>query len=156
MHNNHNANLELIDGLLITGFTVSEVSFGIDAQLVLEVVKVGEVTPVHGAPVGVSGIRNLRGRIVTVVDMAAHLEMGSIVLQPESRLLIMDHQGETFGFLVEAVTDAFVLDAKFMTTPPSSLAPALRSRVSGVYREGDHLTAILDAGALFRWKDEAE
>jgi hypothetical protein len=37
---------------------VGDAAFGIDARLVLEVVKVGEVTPVHGAPPGVSGVRN--------------------------------------------------------------------------------------------------
>jgi len=57
------------DGLLVTGFTLGESAFGIEARLVQEVVKVGEVTPVHGAPSGVTGIRNLRGRVVTDIEM---------------------------------------------------------------------------------------
>lgn len=142
------------DGLLVTGFTVADASFGIDARLVLEVVKVGEVTPVHGAPSGVSGVRNLRGRIVTVVDMAAHLGLGSIELDPETRLLIMDWQGESFGFLVDAVTDAIALNAERIGTPPDGIAPELRSRLTGVWRKNDTLTAIIDAEALFQWSEE--
>lgn len=142
------------DGLLVTGFTVCDAAFGIDARLVLEVVKVGEVTPVHGAPPGVSGVRNLRGRIVTVVDMAVHLGLGCVEIGPETRLLIMERQGESFGFLVDAVTDAIALDPERISAPPDGIAPELRSRLTGVWRENDNLTAILDAEALFKWNDE--
>jgi len=142
------------DGLLVTGFTVAGASFGIDARLVLEVVKVGELTAVHGAPPGVCGVRNLRGRIVTVVDMAVHLGLGAVEIGPETRLLIMEHQGEPLGFLVDAVTDAIALDMKRIGAPPAGMDPDLRSRLSGVWRENDSLTAIIDAGELFKWNDE--
>lgn len=142
------------DGLLVTGFTVADASFGIDARLVLEVVKVGEVTPVHGAPQGVVGIRNLRGRIVTVVDMAEHLRLGYVENGPETRLLIMERQGEPFGFLVDAVTDAIALDTERIGAPPAGMDPGLRSRLTGVWRDGAILTAIIDAEALFKWNDE--
>jgi purine-binding chemotaxis protein CheW len=142
------------DGLLVTGFTVDDASFGIDARLVLEVVKVGEVTPVHGAPSGVTGIRNLRGRIVTVVDMATHLGLGRVETGPETRLLIMEHLGEPFGFLVDAVTDAIALDVKRIGAPPVGMGADLRSRLTGVWRESDHLTAVLDAEALFKMMND--
>ena len=45
---------ETADGLLVTGFSLGDAAFGVDARLVLEVVKVGEVTPVHGAPPALS------------------------------------------------------------------------------------------------------
>lgn len=149
-----NDNNQVIDGMLVTGFTVNDAAFGIDAQLVLEVVKVGELTPVHGAPSGVSGIRNLRGRIVTVVDMAEHLGLGCIEIGPQTRLLIMEHQGEPFGFLVDTVTDAIVLNTERIITPPAGMAVVLRNRLIGVWREGDCLTAILNADSIFRWNDE--
>lgn len=142
------------DGLLVTGFLVGNASFGIDARLVLEVVKVGEVTPVHGAPPGVSGIRNLRGRIVTVVDMAVHLGLGCVNHTPETRLLIMEHQGEPFGFIVDAITDAIALDVENLGPPPASMEQELRKRLSGVWREGETLIAIIDAEKLFKWNDE--
>lgn len=140
------------DGLLVTGFTLGEAAFGVDAQLVQEVVKVGELTPVHDAPPGVVGIRNLRGRIVTVVDMSTHLDLGSVAISPNNRLLIMEHQGESYGFLVDAVTDAMTLDEESIIAPPASLDPALRGRLLGVWRKGDRLTAILDPQTLFQWE----
>jgi purine-binding chemotaxis protein CheW len=144
---------ETADGLLVTGFTLGDASFGVDARLVQEVVKVGEVTRVHDAPSEIVGIRNLRGRIVTVVDMALHLDLGSVAVGPESRLLIMEHQGESYGFLVDAVADSIALDEELIAAPPASLEPALRGRLLGVWREGEHLTAILDPQALFQWEE---
>jgi purine-binding chemotaxis protein CheW len=148
-------NDESTDGNLITGFTVSDASFGVDARLVLEVVKVGDLTQVHGAPRDVVGLRNLRGRIVTVVDMATHLGLGSVEIGPDSRLLIMESHGESFGFLVEAVTDALSIELSGLGTPPASLDPVLRGRLLGVWREGERLTAVLDPAVLFRWEESA-
>lgn len=147
---------ETADGLLVTGFSLGAAAFGVDARMVLEVVKVGELTPVHAAPTGVVGIRNLRGRIVTVVDMAVHLGLGCVETGPETRLLIMEHQGESYGFLVDTVTEAMALDADCITPPPPSLDPALRSRLRGVWRDADRITAILDPQALFQWEETAQ
>ncbi len=142
------------DGMLVTRFTVGTASFGLDARLVLEVVKVGDLTRVHNAPAEVLGIRNLRGRIVTVVDMAMHLKLGKVNPDAENRLLIMEHQGEPYGFLVDTVSDATAMPEDAMETPPASLAPALRRRLLGVWRQGAQLTAILNSEALFQWNEE--
>jgi purine-binding chemotaxis protein CheW len=141
--------------LLVTGFTLGTSSYGVDAHRVQEVVKVGELTRVHGAPRGVVGIRNLRGRIVTVVDMATHLDLGTVTPGPESRLLIMEHLGESYGFLVDAVTEANELSEDRLGVPPASLDPALRARLRGVWRKEGTLTAILDTDALFQWEAES-
>lgn len=144
-------NVETSSGILVTTFALGGASFGVDARLVQEVVKVGDLTPVHDAPPEVVGIRNLRGRIVTVVDLAVHLGLGTITPGPENRLLIMERQGEYFGFLVDTVTDAVHLEEGQLTTPPASLDPSLARRLQGVLRETDRLTAILDPKAMFSW-----
>ena len=146
---------ELDDGLLITAFMLGEATFGVNARLVQEVVKVGDLTCVHHAPTAVVGIRNLRGRIITVVDLAVRLELGCATLGPDARLLIMEGQGEPIGFLVDTVIDAIAVTAERITPPPVSIAPALRRSLRGIWREGDRLIAILDPPALFAW-DEAE
>lgn len=140
-------------GLLMTCFKLGGAAFGIDARLVQEVVRSGEITPVHGAPSDVIGIRNLRGHVVTVVDTATHLGLGKIKESPNTRVLIMEREGEYYGFLVDAVTDALSLEEDRIGPAPSSMDPALRSRLRGVWREGGQLTAILDPDELFRWNE---
>ena len=142
--------------LMVMGFMLGDASFGVDALLVQEVVKVGDITRVHGAAAGVVGIRNLRGRIVTVVDMARHLGLGCVTPGPDSRLLIMEADGEAVGFLVDLVTDANALARERIGPLPASLDPALRSHLRGVWREGDRLVALLESQTLFRWDDPDE
>ncbi|MCC7221889.1 MAG: chemotaxis protein CheW [Candidatus Contendobacter sp.] len=144
---------ELDEGLLITTFMLGDALFGVNAWLVQEVVKVGGLTRVHHAPTAVAGIRNLRGRIVTVVDLALRLELGCVTLGPDARLLIMEWQGEPVGFLVDTVTDAITVSEERITPPPASIDPVLRRSLRGIWREGDRLIAILDPPALFQWDD---
>jgi purine-binding chemotaxis protein CheW len=146
---------DLDEGLLITAFMLGDATFGVNARLVQEVVKVGSLTCVHHAPAAVAGIRNLRGRIVTVVDLAVRLELGCATLGPEARLLIMEWQGEPIGFLVDAVTDAIVVNEDRIAPPPASIDSVLRGKLHGIWREGDRLIAILDPPALFQWDDAA-
>lgn len=138
---------------LVTCFNLARGVFGINAQLVQEVIKVGELTQVYGAPDEVVGIRNLRGRIVTVIDMAAHLGIGRVEMGPETRLLIMEHEHEHYGFLVDSVIEAIDLEHDQIDIVPSSLDSALRSRLLGVWRQADGLTALIDPDQLFTWPD---
>ncbi|MCL2102858.1 MAG: chemotaxis protein CheW [Syntrophorhabdaceae bacterium] len=142
------------DGVLVSCFMLGDSSFGVDARLVQEVVKVGELTHVSNAPIDVVGIRNLRGRIVTVIDMAVALSLGKVESGSEARLLIIENRGETYGFMVDAVTGNVELDEKQVTTPPASMDPSLSSKLFGVWREKGKLLALIDTEKLFQWSDQ--
>ena len=63
--------------LLVATFLLGEAIFAIDTALIQEVVMTGDLTPVRHAPGYVAGIRNLRGRIITVIDLRVRLGLGS-------------------------------------------------------------------------------
>src|SRR5208337_4889093 len=96
------SNPETAEDLLISTFQLGDDDgvFGIDATLIEEVVMVGELTPVRHAPAYVAGIRNLRGRIITVIDLCVRLGLGAVKIGPECRILIADWRGEPVGLLV--------------------------------------------------------
>ena len=109
--------------LLVCTFVLgNEGAFGIDATSIQEVVMVGEITPVRHAPAFVAGIRNLRGRIVTVIDLCVRLGLGSVRVSPESRVLIADWKGEPVGLLVDRVAEAVVLEPGGLERAPSNLS----------------------------------
>lgn len=143
--------------MLLACFRIGNANFGVDARLVQEVVKSGEITTVHDAPPEVVGIRNLRGRIITVIDLAAHLDLGQVEeTGPGTKMLIMEHLGESYGFLVDAVTEAFAMDEKQIAESPPNLDPVLRERLLGVWRDHDELTAILDSSKFFEWQNSTQ
>lgn len=122
--------------------------FGIDASQIQEVVMVGEITPVRHAADYVAGIRNLRGRIITVIDLGVRLGLSSVEIGLDSRILIADWKGEPIGLLVDRVADAVALEAGDLEPAPPNLHGVQMQKLRGVFRSGDRLAALLDLAAV--------
>ncbi len=136
------------DGLLVAAFLLGGAAYGVDAREVQEVVKPGDITRVHHAPPEVVGIRNLRGRIVTVLDLRLCLGLGNVVPSPDNRALIVDSHGETIGLLVDAVEDTFTTTMEALAPPPPNLPGPQSRSVRGVCRGGARLVSLLDLSVL--------
>jgi len=132
--------------LLIATFQVGNHDgiFGIDATLIQEVVMVGELTPVRHALDYVVGIRNLRGRIITVIDLGVRLDLGFVAIGPDSRILIVGWKGESIGLLVSRVADAIAVQENDLEAAPPNLHGVQMQKLLGVFRSGHRLAALLD------------
>jgi purine-binding chemotaxis protein CheW len=144
------SNPDTAEDLLIATFQLGgdDGVFGIDATLVQEVVMVGELTPVRHSPDYVAGIRNLRGRIITVIDLCVRLGLGSVEIGPESRILIADWKGEPVGLLVDRVADAITVGAGELESAPPNLHGVQMQKLLGVFRTGERLAALLDLAVV--------
>ena len=129
---------------LLAAFSLGASLFAVRADLVQEVVRVGELTPAHHAPPFVVGIRNLRGRIVTVVDLAVCLGLGVVEPSPDNRVLIVDSQNEPVGVLVDAVADTLSIGPDDVSPPPPNINGVQSQNLTGVCRFGERLVALLD------------
>jgi purine-binding chemotaxis protein CheW len=142
------------DLLTATFFLRNDLLFGINAILIQEMVMVGELTTVRHAPDFVAGIRNLRGRIITVIDLAVRLGIGSVEIGPDSRILIADWKGEPVGLLVDRVSDPIALAPDDLEPAPSNLNGVQMQKLLGVFRSGERLAALLDPVAIFGHDDQ--
>lgn len=133
---------------LISTFRVGKTLCGIDAMRVQEVVRVGEVTRVHRAPNHLVGIVNLRGKIVTVLDLGVTLELGKLNITPESRIFIIEWQGEYVGMLADSAGDVVSLQAEQVAPPPANFHGVQGRYFTGVCQHQDKLIAILNADAV--------
>jgi len=84
-------------------FRVAEEAYAVSVSHVLEVANLGEVTPVPGARREVLGVRNLRGKILPVIDLAALL--GTSRAAPPVRLLVAEADGRQAGLAIDEVTE---------------------------------------------------
>jgi purine-binding chemotaxis protein CheW len=84
-------------------FRLADESYAISVLNVLEVAGLGEVTPVPGAPTQILGVRNLRGKILPVIDLAALL--GTQRARPAARLLVTESDGRQAGLAIDEVTE---------------------------------------------------
>ena len=130
-------------------FRIGKEAFGVDIFAVREIVKAQEITPVPGTNDYVLGIINLRGKIISVMDLAARLGLGAANVDRASRILVVDLDGFTGGFLVDAATEVLKL-------PDASIDPApeeLKNTIHDDYLEGvgkleDRLVIILNLRRL--------
>jgi purine-binding chemotaxis protein CheW len=138
------------DTLLVSVFRLGDAMFAIPAAQIQEVVQMGSVTPVHHAPACIVGIRNLRGRIVTVMDLGMRLELDDALRGPDSRILIVDSEGELVGLLVDRVDDTIFLQPENMSPPPPNLGALQADALRGVYRCPNGLVTLLDHKTILK------
>ncbi len=132
------------EDLLVATFRLGGGTFGIDTALIQEVVMTGDLTPVRHAPGYVAGIRNLRGRIITVIDLRVRLDLGCVECDPENRILIVDWKSEPVGVLVDRVADTIPVGTDALQAVPPNLHGVQMRNLLGVFRSGERLVALLN------------
>ena len=133
---------------LVVSWTIQGALCGLDTDPVQEIVRVGHITPVHQAPVYVLGIMNLRGRIVTVIDLGIILDLGHTEIIEDSRILIVDWHGEQVGLLVERNSGVVAIQSSQMRPPPENVRGVQGSMLEGVCLVDGHLIGILNLASI--------
>jgi purine-binding chemotaxis protein CheW len=116
----------------------------LDATGVQEVMRLGRLTSVHHALPEVLGVINMRGRIVTILDLGLRLGFEKAVPAPESRVFIVEDQGEFIGLLVDSVAQVVELERSSLEPTPANMASANSRYYKGVFRNGGRVTTLLD------------
>lgn len=128
--------------------TIDGQMFGIHVMQVQDVLGLQRVTRVPLAPPEVEGSLNLRGRIVTAINMRTRL---GIALQPEnskSMSIVVDHRGDLFSLTVDGVGEVLSLPDSQFEKVPATLDKVWRQHASGIYRLDGELLVILDVTGM--------
>jgi purine-binding chemotaxis protein CheW len=144
----------LDESMLIATFHLGGALFGIDARQVQEVVKLGDLTCVHHSPSYVLGIRNLRGKIVTVIDLSECLELGASSITPDTRILIFEWLNEPIGLLVDSLSDTIAITPDKIEAAPPSLHGIQGKNVLGVCRSANRLVALLNPDTILQTEND--
>ena len=138
--------------LEIATFYIGDALCGIDILKIQEINKLTEFTWAPNAPEYVLGVMNLRGKIVTVIDIGKKLGLSPIQKGKENRNIIIDSRGECIGLLVDSVCDVVSADENAIDQPPPNIGGLKGSYFEGVYKTDKNLIGILDVEEVF--KDE--
>ncbi len=125
-------------------FFVADLFFGVDVLHVQEVLRFQPMTGVPQAPEVVEGLINLRGQIVTAIDMRKRLQLPT---RPEDQTpmnLVVRTSDGPVSLLVDEIGDVLEMDATTFERPPENLDPAARDLIRGVYKLQDRLLLVLD------------
>lgn len=142
------SNTEVSQTALVSTFYIADALCGIDTSSVQEVIQVDGVTKVHHAPDFIEGIINLRGKIVTIIDLSRKLDLPRSEITDESRMFIVEWKDEYVGMLVDVVTDALAVDLNKLSPPPANIGMVQGKYFKGVCQPQQELVAILDLDAV--------
>ena len=129
-------------------FRVADLQFGVDVLHVQEVIRFQELTHVPLAPPSVMGLINLRGQIVTAIDMRRRLGLApSTVDEPPMNVVL--RQGDSIvSMLVDAIGDVLEVDDSHFDVAPETLDNLTRSVISAICKLDDGLLLVLDSTAV--------
>jgi purine-binding chemotaxis protein CheW len=96
------------------------------------------------SPPEVAGVLNLRGRIVTLIDMRCRLGLGSRENGQQWMAIGVESRGESYGLLIDSVGEVLKLDNQSWEPNPSNLDARLASVSTGIYRLDSQLLMVLD------------
>jgi purine-binding chemotaxis protein CheW len=122
--------------------------FGIPILQVQDVLGPQKVTRVPLAPRAVAGSLNLRGRIVTAIDVRACLGMPPIEKTGLDMSVVVENGGELYSLMIDRVGDVMSLPARDFEKSPPTLDPQWRGVCQGIYRLKDRLLVVLDVPRL--------
>jgi len=133
---------------LVSTFYVGGTLMGVNAMNVQEVVQLNNLTPVHHASPYIAGIINLRGQIVTVVNLKERLEITPLEDQAAREIFIVSVQGENIGLLVDEAADVIPADLESLAPLPANMSAKQQRFLKGVFQNETRPIAILDINPI--------
>ena len=136
--------VQAADHLELTVFSIGDMLCAVENAKVREISGLRAITVVHHAPPHVRGVVNLRGQIMTVIDLGTRFGIGPVPEDRKSRILVIHSGEEDVGLLVDGVEDVLNAPLADMEPPPSNIGG-----VSGVYfrailKGRDDLISLVD------------
>lgn len=139
-------------GSMFVTMTVRGQLCGIPVLSVRDIIVTRAMTRIPLAPPEVAGSLNLRGRIVTAIDLRRRLQLPPRDNGEPGMSVVVERQGELYSLVVDAVREVIEFDEARLEPNPPTLAPAWREFSNGIYRLQSDLLVVLNTEQLLAIK----
>ena len=136
--------------LHLVGFRIGRETFGVPISLVHEIVRVPEITSVPEAPAYVEGVINLRGKIVSIVDLRKRFGEKEITQNKKNRILVVEVEGKMVGLIVDAASEVLRMSSADIDNPPNVFEEGDLNYVTGVGKLKDRLIILVELNKVLQ------
>ncbi len=136
--------------LHIVGFQVGRETYGVPIASLHEIVRVTEITSVPDAPEYIEGVINLRGKIVSVIDLRKRFGEKTPSTQKKNRILVVESTGRLTGLIVDSASDVLKIAAEDVEPPPAVFQEGGLNCVTGLGKYKNRLIILLDMNKLLQ------
>jgi purine-binding chemotaxis protein CheW len=137
-------------------FYLDKLLFGVELNGVQEVIRSLEMTNLPLAPNVVRGLINLRGQIVTAVDLRRRLELDAANPGAQAMNVVVRSQDGAVSLLVDEIGDVIEVEESSFEAPPETLRGTVRTMILGVHKLNDRLMHVLDIEKACEMTEVAE
>src|SRR5438874_1200969 len=137
--------------LHIVGFQVGRETYGVPITSLHEIVRVPEITAVPDAPDYMEGVINLRGKIVSVIDLRKRLGEKKVSMGKRNRILVVEHNGRLSGLIVDSASEVLKIPATDVEPSPAALHEGSLNCVTGLGKYKGRLIVLLDMAKLLEF-----
>jgi purine-binding chemotaxis protein CheW len=116
-----------------------------------EIVRLPEITAVPDAPDYVEGVINLRGKIVSVIDLRKRLGETNVTPSKNNRILVVEHRGRLCGLIVDSASDVLKIPATDVEPSPTEFVEGGLNCVTGLGKHQGHLIVLLDIAKVLEF-----
>ena len=128
---------------------VADADYVVAAADVLQMESFAGATKVPGAAAEVTGLVQIRGRVVPVLDLRVLFGFPAIEPTINSRVVVMNHAERTVGLLVDSAREVLKIAAKDFQPPPPVVARQTDGMVKAVAQSGSRLLMLIDVTKVF-------
>jgi purine-binding chemotaxis protein CheW len=132
----------------IVGFRVGRETYGVPIMALHEIVRVPEITAVPDAPAHLEGVINLRGKIVSVVDLRKRFNKPATALTRHNRILVVEHCGRLVGMIVDSASEVLKIAESDIEPAPSIMKEGGLDCVIGLGKYQKRLIILLDINKI--------
>lgn len=131
-------------GVMFVTMTVRGQLCGIPVLKVRDIIVTEALTRIPLAPPEISGSMNLRGRIITAIDLRRRLNLAPREDGLAGMSVVVEHQGELYSLIVDTVREVIALDDNLMEPNPPTMAAGWRELSNGIFRMAGELLVVLN------------
>ena len=143
-----NGEVENLDDIVqLVGFVVGDEEFSVPILSIQEIIKPIGWTRVPQTPEYVLGVFNLRGSVIPLIDLRAKFGLGLIKHTDDTRVIVIKHEDEVAGFVIDRLTEAIRLKKSEIGPAPETIEQD-NSLIDGVGKQDDRILTILKVNKL--------
>ena len=129
-------------------FSLGKEYFALDLELVKEFIEVSHITPIPCCPNYIVGNLNLRGQIITVVDLCPILQLDSVNRQENAQIVVIEMNDIKAGIIVDDISDVMYVDGDQLVAAPVAVASEIKNYVQGTASYEDTMLSRINLAKI--------
>lgn len=133
----------------LVSFKLEQEEYGVNVLKVREIIRMPAITRVPNTPHYIEGVINLRGKVIPIISMRKRFGLLEGETSSQTRIMVMDMDGELMGFVVDAVSEVIRISESEIQPPPAVVNSAVEQEcLSGVINQTERLLFFLNLEKL--------